>query len=261
MRLQSPPVIEVGIEFHFEPRPDKPPWDLPVAQQFIEQLKPTFADPEVFQAEQIRIEKRSTVGMPEVISGQVSLDRIRTRNKDGTRWVQVGNDLLVCNLVRQGKEYPGFSPLRTDALAVLDRYVQEFQPVCVRDAAVTYLDLIELPFPSEGKVVRLEDYYRLNVQFPEEQFGPVALFSLQLLFPPAEKKDQLTLIFQSLPAIPGTNVLRSQMFWQCRCADIRSLDQSNISDRLEAAHIQLRSCFQASFTEKGWALFRPLEEK
>src|SRR5262249_24885697 len=95
VELRNPPVIEVGIEFHFEPRPDREPWALPVAGPFIERFQASFPDVEVVQSEEIRIERRSPAGLPQRISGKIRLDRMRAHNPEGTRWLQVGNDLLV----------------------------------------------------------------------------------------------------------------------------------------------------------------------
>lgn len=257
--LRSPPVIEVGIEFHFEPRPDKEPWDLPVARPFIERLQPVFSHVEVVQAEQIRIEKRAPGGLPERISGQISLDRVRARNEESSRWVQVGNDLLVCNLVRHGEVYPGFEQLRTDALAILERYVEHFRPVSVRQAGVTYLDQVEIPVPTSCSSIRLEEYFRLRVDFPDEDLGPMGAFSLQLQFPREHARDPVTLLFHTLPSVPSSGVLRFQMHWHCLCEEVCSLDKDEINRRLDAAHMRLRKSFRASFTDPGWALFQPLE--
>jgi uncharacterized protein (TIGR04255 family) len=254
-------VIEVGIEFHFDPRPDKAAWDLPVARPFFERLQQTFPHVEVVQAEQIRIEKRTPGGIPETISGQISLDRVRARNLEGTRWVQVANDLLVCNLVRQGNTYPGFDSLRDDALAKLDQYIEHFQPVSVRQVAVNYLDLVEIPFPGGNGILRLDDYLRVRMELPDEPFGPVGAFSLQLQFPRRKERDQVALLLHTFPPDMGRRVGRFQMHWHCLCEEVCSLDRNEITRRLGAAHERLASCFQASFTEKGWELFRPVETR
>lgn len=258
MELANPPVIEVGIEFHFDPAPDKQPWNLRVAKPFIERFQADYPHVEVIQAEQIRIEKRAPGGLPKEITGRISLDRVRARNEEGSRWLQVGDDLLVYNLVRQGGAYPGFAQLRAEALDKFDQFVEHFQPVSVRQVALTYLDLVEVPVPSDASGIPLEDYFRLRVEIPDEAFGPVASVSLQMYFPRRPATDQLTLRFHTVPVSPGQRTCRFQMHWSCECEEIKTLDKKEITRRLEAAHRRLVDCFRASFTDRGWALFTPV---
>jgi uncharacterized protein (TIGR04255 family) len=262
LKLAKPPVIEVGIEFHFDPQPDKQPWDLPVAGPFIDRYKTSFPHVEVLQAEQFHIEKRGPGGVPARIFGQISLDRLRAHNEEGTRWIQVGNDLLVCSLVRHEEIYPGFDQLREEALATLHQYVEHFKPASVKRAALTYLDLVEIPIP-EGQIgFRVEDFFRLHVEVPDGVFGAVGYFSLQLVFPKkAGGTDQLSLLFSTAPPVQDRRACRFQMHWHCLCEDVNSLDKGVIAGRLETAHQRLRECFRASFTDKGWALFQPKDNQ
>ncbi|GIW79533.1 MAG: hypothetical protein KatS3mg105_1340 [Gemmatales bacterium] len=257
MELTKPPVIEVGVEFHFDPRPDKQPWDPAVAVPFIDLFQGEYPHVEVIQEEKIRIEKRTPDGTPKAISGKISLDRVRARNEEGSRWLQVGNDLLVYSFVRKGETYPGFRELCTEALHKLDSYVEHFQPVAVHRTALTYLDLIEIPVPA-GATIQLEDYFRLRVETPEETFGPIGYVSLRLFFPQTETRDQLLLWFDTVPTKPGEGILRFQMHWKCICEDVASLNKEEIRLRLDRAHRRLVDCFRDSFTERGWALFGPI---
>jgi uncharacterized protein (TIGR04255 family) len=258
--LGKPPVIEVGIELQFDPRPDRPPWELRVAGPFVERFQASFPHVEVLQAAEMQIETRSPAGYAEKLLGKVSLDRLRARNGEGTRWIQVGNDLLAYSLVRGEQSYPGFDAVRTEALAVLDAYVDYFQPTSVRRAAVTYLDQFDFPVPAGSNVLRVEDYLLLRAEVPDEPFGPVGSFSLQFFFPgapPARVPIQLQL--HSAPTAPGSGIIRFQMRSHCLCDNVCSLDKEEISRRLEVARLRLRECFRASFTDKGWALFQPRE--
>jgi uncharacterized protein (TIGR04255 family) len=257
VELARPPVIEVGIEFHFDPRPDKEPWSLQVTRPFVERCQTTFPHVEVIQAEQLRIEKRGPGGIPEQIVGQISLNRLRAHNEQGTRWVQIGNDLLVFSLVRREDNYPGFATVRDEALGMLDQYVEHFKPLSVRRVALTYLDLIEIPIPPGRTGYRVEEFFRLHVEMPDEPFGPVAAFSLQLQFPQkAVPTDQLALLLHTVPRAQDRNASRVQMYWRYECDRVSSLDKEVIVGRLETAHQRLRDCFMASFTEQGLALFQ-----
>ncbi len=252
-----PPVIEVGIEFHFDPRPDREPWTLQVAGPFLERFQAAFPEVEVVQSEKIRIERRSPHGVPEKISGKIRLDRVRARNPEGSRWIQVGNDLLVFSLVRQQQAYPGFTQVRSEALEVFDRHREHFQPVSVRRAALSYLDQVEIPVPAGRAVVQLEHYFRLRPEFPDLEFGPAGAFALQMHFPGKDQSEPVTVLLQSAPTAPGSGIGRFQLHWLCLCEDVRSLDKDEITRRLESARVRLRDCFRASFTPEGWKLFQP----
>jgi uncharacterized protein (TIGR04255 family) len=256
--LANPPVIEVAIEFHFDPRSDQEPWTPQEAGSFVELFQAAFPFIEATQTQEIRIEPRSPSGRPEMISGKLSLDRLRVRNAEGSRWIQIGKDLLVFNWVRQQDSYPGFDQVRTEALAVLDRYVEHFQPVGVRRAALIYLDQVEIRVAPGSKTLQLEDYLRLRPEVPDQEFGPSGAFALQMHFPGKDQREPFTVLFQSVPAEVGSGICRFQMHWHCLCEDIRSLDKGVITQRLEAARRRLRDCFKASFTTEGWQkLFQP----
>jgi hypothetical protein len=135
--------------------------------------------------------------------------------------------------------------------------VEHFQPVSVRRAAVAYLDQVEVPILPGADGIPFDEYFRLGANFPDQPFGPMGYFSLQLFFPRRDSKDQLQVLFHTAPAVPGSGVCRFQMHWHCLCEDVRSLDKNEIIERLEAARLRLRECFRASFTDKGWALFQP----
>ena len=50
LRLTNPPVAEVGIDFQFDPDPEKEPWDLPVAVSFIERFRDILPSTEAVAA-------------------------------------------------------------------------------------------------------------------------------------------------------------------------------------------------------------------
>jgi uncharacterized protein (TIGR04255 family) len=255
LRLANPPIVEVGVEFQFDPNPEKPPWDLPVAMPFIQRFQESLPHVEIVQAEEIRIEKRSSRGIPEKLSGKISLDHVKAQDKDERRRLEVGSDRMGYRLLRCGKEYPGFDSLLIEALDKLSQYVEHFHPTAVRGAALTYLDIVKIPVtPGEG--VDLDDYFRLGLRVPDDPFGVLGGFSIKLIFPHSPRADGVLLVFATEPTTED-GALRFRMRWQGPCDGINSLGPDAISQRLEAAHEHMRKCFMACFTEKGLGLFDP----
>lgn len=257
MPFANPPVVEVAIEFQFEAGPDKKPWDLPVAVPFMKRFEEAFPNGEIVASDQFRIEKRSPEGIPREIQTRRILERLRGHNDERSRWLQVGNDLLVYNLVRhQAGAYPGFEQVRDEALDKLDQYVEHFRPICVRQIGLTYIDVIEIPRTTEPKL-RLDDYFKLGIEVPDEPFGPVAQFLVGLVLPRTKEADQLALTLQTEPVAPDSAAYRFVMQWQATCEDVKTLDRQEIIRRLEAANTRMVACFKDCFTAEGLKLFGP----
>lgn len=256
VRLRNPPVVEVGLDFHFDPDPDKQPWDLPVAMPFVEQFQDSFPHVEVVRAEEIRVEKRSPQGLPERLSGKISLDHVKAHDEGERRRLEVGNDRMGYRLLRCGGQYPGFSSLLEQALPKLKRYVEHFRPTGIRRTALSYLDIVKIKM-ARDEGVELEDYFRLGIELPQDPFGLVGGFVLQLLLPKSPRADEIQLLFATEPS-EQSGVLRFRMHWRSICDNIGTLEDEALCQRLRAAHEHLRKCFFASFTEKGLHLFDPI---
>jgi uncharacterized protein (TIGR04255 family) len=255
LRLANPPVVEVGIDFRFDPDPERPPWDLPVAMPFLDRFRDTFPSIEIIQSEEIRIEKRSPQGLPTSLSGKISLDHVRANDQEERRRVEVGNDRMAFRVFRGGAEYPGFDAVLQEALRLLTEYIEHFRPTAVRRAILTYSDIVRIPMgPGEG--VELNDYFRLQVKLPEDPFGPLGAFSVRLALPRSPYADALQVFFGTEPKVEE-GVVRFRIRWQSSCEEVNSLDQNDLSHRLAVAHEHLVKCFLACFTERGLELFNP----
>lgn len=254
--LTNPPVVEVGIDFHFNPDPEKRPWDLPVAKPFLEKFEDSLPFLEIVRSEEISIEKRSPQGIPEAISGKISLDRVRAHDEDEQNWLEVGNDWMGYRLHRGTKMYPGFDSVLDQSLEFSKQYIQHFKPTAIRRAVLTYVDLIKIP-REEGKGLELDDYFQLGIKIPDDPFGPLGGFAIRFVLPPTPKSDRLELIFATEHGKDNSN-LRFQMRWQSVCDRIDSLDDDEVRNRLVATNQHLVKCFFACFTEKGLDLFKPM---
>jgi len=253
LQLDNPPVVQVGIDFRFDPDPEKQSWDLPVAMPFVERFRESLPCVEVVRAEEIRIEKRSPQGLPERLSGKIRLDRVSAHDEAERHWLEVGDDRMGYRLLRGAKEYPGFDAVLEKALSVLGEYIEHFRPTAVRRTLLSYLDIVTIPRAArEG--IELDDYFRLGLKLPEDPFGPLGAFVIQFVLPPKPGFDELNMVFATEP-VTDDNDLRFSMRWQSRCDGIDSLDAADLRCRLNSAHEHLVKCFFACFTVKGLELF------
>jgi uncharacterized protein (TIGR04255 family) len=255
LRLGKPPVTEVGIDFLFDPNPQKQPWSLEVAEPYLRRFETALPRVEVRNTEEIRVTKRSPEGIPQELSGKTELADVRAHDDEETRSLRVANDALGYKLLRRGNDYPGFEVVLEEALDKLHHYVEEFQPAAVRHARVTYVDEIRIPRDSRGGVL-LEDYFHMGIQLPDEPFGPIAEFAVKCRFPQTEGHDALQFEFATGPN-DSDAVACFLVYWYCTCKDIQSLDPQVLSARLGTAHERIVECFMASFTQKGLGLFEP----
>jgi uncharacterized protein (TIGR04255 family) len=252
VRLANPPVVEVGINFHFDPDPEKKLWDLPVAMPFVEQFKESLPHVEIVRAEEIRIEKRSPQGLPEKLTGHISLDQVRAHDEGEQRWLEVGDDRMAYRLLHGSEAYPGFDVVLERAIEILGQYIQHFRPTAVRRAILSYVDIIKIP----GQSIELDDYFQLQVNLPEDPFGPLGGFAIHFILPQTPGSDGLQLMFTTEPKREDGS-LHFRMQWQSLCEGIYSLDNADLRHRLTAAHEHLVKCFLACFTAKGLDLFNP----
>lgn len=256
LRLANPPVVEVGIDFQFEPNPEKQPWDLPVAIPFVERFKDCLPHVQIVQAEEIRIEKRSPQGRPEKLSGKISLDHVKAHDECEKQWLEVGNDRMAYRLRRGGNEYPGFEAVLEEAVKLLSQYMDHFRPTAVRRAILTYVDIIRIPSGAEAGI-DLDDFFRLGVKLPEDPFGPLGGFAIRFVLPQSPCADSLQVRFVTEPETEKGS-MRFRMHWQSLCDGINSLDEEKLRQRLSAAREHLVKCFMACFTEQGLKLFNPI---
>jgi len=255
--LQKPPIVEVWVEFQCDPSPSKRRWDLDTANEFLKQFSDYFVHTEVLNEQEFQIATLPT-GDRRLDAGEVRLNRVRVRDAEGTRWLQLGEDVLVYNIVKKAGAYPGFETLCKDAWEKFAAYVRHFQPTCVRKLRLHYLDRVEIPC-SPGERIDLDEFFLVGVKFPDAPFGALSRFAIQLAPDSGHADDHVSLAFRSEQRSADAKVSRMVMDWEATSANVGSLSHDDIMDRLERAHARIRDCFQASFTPKGWALFDPIE--
>jgi uncharacterized protein (TIGR04255 family) len=257
LKLENPPVIQTWIGFRFSPSPKKKEWDRINAFEFLSRYRESLEHIEALYDETVHIEQVSLHHSPKV-KREIALNRIRARDEASSRWLQIADDQMVFNVMRQGQASLNYSVIRDESLAKFDDYVAFFQPSFVDRIELHYVDLIEIPKPQSGKL-NMEEYFKLRVEVPDE-FGATWHFALRAFLLPTEQEEIVEVRFQSEIPEPDSEFYCFRTDWHCTSINIRSLERSDLAKRLDSAHAQLLKCFRESVTELTWDLFKPVKE-
>ena len=257
MKLDNAPVTQTWIEFTFTPSPQKREWSQAAAHEFMRNYHESFKRYESIFEETVHIEEVSPSQTPRLVKRESVLDRIRARDEESIRWLQLADDRLVLNVMRGKTGSPDYRSLREDALAKLEDYVAFFRPAGLEQTELHYVDVIEIPRPSDDRL-DLDAYFNLGVRLPDA-FGPAQHFLLHVSLRPPAEEDNVEVRFQSEPPEPDSATYRFRVDWHAVCANVGALDRGVIGDRLNRAHDRLFEYFKASMTPKAWELFQPSE--
>jgi uncharacterized protein (TIGR04255 family) len=259
IRFRKPPVVEVWISFDFDPNETKRDWDIGLVRKYVEHYRTEFPKIEVMQQKEIQFKETSATNLPEVVSQQVRPLLFRLSDEASSRVVQLGDDHLSYHVLKFADEYPGYQKLRDEAQGKFEEYVNVFQPSRVRNAALHYLDIVDIPRPGDS-TIELTDYFKNSVDLPQEPFGFTTTFSLQFQVACPNDEGPLLLQFMRIPAPSESNVFRFRMEWHKLSLDINTLSFSQVFSRLDVAHKYMTDCFLASFTQRTLDMFGQTEE-
>ena len=252
-------LVEAWIGFKFEPAVDTTGLDQDLVRLFFEEVSPEFGDVEVAVEEKLEVLERTTLGLPRTIRTVRRPVRFRATDRTKSRIIQVERDLLSYHFLCENGEYAGFDRLRDESLERFAGYSNQFHPAGVLQVELHMLDMIDVPRSPNGDF-RVEDYFNVTTAVPEEAFGQVADFSIQLVFAPGFAGDNLQLIFAPIASGTAVNLYRFRLQWDviCPCRPLIT-DSGQISGLLDRLHERLLTCFRSIFTARAWALFEPME--
>lgn len=261
LKLNNPPIVEAWIEFHMEAAQDQHVWPSQL-ESFLPKLGEEFpkSEREFLATEVVEVGKRDPSGVPLEISGETRLERVKAFDASRTRCVQVGENLLVFNLTRKGAEYPGFPLLLKEGLRHLAAYDECMHPQYVREAALHYVDVIEIPFESSG-IVRAHEYLNLRVTTPEGENWPIMKSATQVsidISGRTEHPDHLVVGLQTDSDAAHPDRLKVRINWHAVCREVGTLDPNILAERLRGVRAVIRQFFQKAVTDKLWETFEPM---
>ena len=256
--LKKPPVIEAWIGFQFQYREEPPLWDEDRAETLInEYFGDKFKKKDFGGTAKIKLEKsgsRLDFSKPELI-----FERIRAATEKEDRFIQAGRSWLIYHLLRKGEDWPGFPTLREEALETYDKYIKFLRHDILQSVSLHYTDSILIPINEKGRM-KIEDYFTVCPEIPDETFGAISSFVIDLILPEMFENGTLRLIMKDQPLVSNGNKpspFRFLMDWDITSnKPFESLSIETVIGWLDKAHDALFDAFRKSFTEKGWQLFK-----
>lgn len=255
MPLKKPPIVEMWVEFNFDPNPAI---EVESAVSFLQEYAQQYPKWEVSQEDRLEFRHISPKKLPELVGRKIAIKHLRAHDEQGSRWLHVTPRQLVCNFIRLGENYPGFSVVAADAVVKLGRYVELCRPLKLRFAAIHYVDVIDVPVSASGKV-HLGEYFALGLNLPSEPFGDQVSYLIQTTVVPPDGSGSLEIQLQLDSVVRVREALRFRMDWHKVCQYDAEVDLERISEGLRLAHESVMRCFPAAFTERTWALFEPTD--
>lgn len=256
MKIRNPPIVEAWIEFHAQGSETEETWPSGL-DRFFGEIAGEYPTIERQVQETYQVVERAPDGTPAQIAVQGELSRVRAFDGPRRHCVQVSRDTLVVNLLKGDGPYEGFDRLLPAAMGQFGRFVQVFRPRSIMWAALHYTDVVHIP-RAPGAASRLEDYFRVGVQVPDDQtwvLGRIAVeLSVSLSASPSEP-DELVIAFRRQPPDPGVAEDRFRVDWHAICAQLDTLSSEVLRARLTKVHGALRARFRECFTDRAWALF------
>jgi len=239
-RYERPPIVEALCEIYFTGSQ----WDVTVPGIFYERVRADYP-----QKSQLVVSRVELPLGPEIKESQ-SLpieQRVRFTRTDGSRLIQLARDLLVVN---QLLPYPHYEEWREVVHTTLDLYTKVAAPSGIVRVGVRYINRVHVP----GARIRVEDYFRVYPEIPEELGGTHGPFMLQLRMQPVCPHHELTLTIGTAP--PESP---SVMSYLLDIYDIVPLKDTNafgqLSHLLDEAHANIVHTFEYTITEKARSLF------
>lgn len=244
------------MSFRFEPAATAAAWTRERYKAFID-TAPAYPNVEEASQKGYRVVESRRGGMPKVKDVVEQIVAVRAFTEDGLRSFLLAPDTLVVNYLKGDKEaYPGFSTLLDEAIGHCRRYEECYQPAGVLEAALHYVDLVEIPIP-ENRLLASEEYFTLNVEAPETTFGPFGAFELKAFFKPPSSPTHLEVIFAAPPSRKEDTHRPFRLEWHTTVPTGTRMNLDAVRANLQGAHDRLEKCFRQAFTPKGWALFEP----
>lgn len=230
------PLIEALCQFKFEPGME---WDMAIPGLLYQQFKAEF--PERRQQKAFEF----TVG-PDIddLKTQATPNRMQFRKADGSALIQVGPDLLIVNALRP---YPGWERFRAMILSALETYCREASPRGIKSLALRYINRLTFPFDS----VDISDYLLFSPGVPDSLPQTFVEWA-QSVAMPAGRDDILRLTGGSREENPEEIVFVLDIEFVA----IRGCDLADVGPRIDKAHDQIESAFEACITEKSRLMFR-----
>ncbi len=259
MDLGKAPVIEAWIEFRFAASEESRPWSNSTAKAFLSQ-----SYKHRFQLESYVIRGDLTTDPSgEGPTFSPSFQWARACTASGDRYIQVGRDILIYNVLRKSRKWPQYKVLKAEAMEAYAKYIGFTHPHEIRTISLHYRDSVPIPCEENGHI-DLERYLLVHPKVPAESFGGITDFLIGITLKDASEIGTMKLTVrpepssgkdEQSPAREG----RLRMDWHISSRSPSTTDAGEVIEWLDQAHDDLQRVFHESFTTEGWSLFEPTE--
>lgn len=239
-KYKNPPVVEALCEIYFH----ESKWDSTLPGLFFEKVKENY--PKKRELEQIGVQV-SISKEAQATQAQRGGPRIQFIKEDGSRLIQIENNLLVINQLRP---YPRFEDWKPAVDEMLKYYSEVAQPKGVRQMGMRYINRIIIPAAK----IKMEDYFNLYPEVPKGLGTIHGKFMMRLEIPPKHKGHRLMVTFGTTPPeSPETSAEMLDIY------DIFVLPQpfpiEDVDRYIIEAHGNIEAAFENSITSKARELF------
>lgn len=244
-RYRNPPVVEALCEIYLKDSA----WDDTVPGQYYDQVKQKFP---VKRQREIQEAQRSFSTAGEAAAGVRRLPPwVVFVTESENRMIQLARDLLVVNQLRP---YPHFEDWEPAIYSALEVYRELAKPAAVARLGVRYINRVVVP----KRRMRMEDYFTLYPQLPQEMGDEHGGFLLRVEVPAKSSDHTVFVTFASAPADnPGETAFLLDLYNLFQPSEPFALE--TIQCPVKTAHENIITAFEGGITDALRTLFRPEE--
>jgi len=240
-KYKNSPIVEALCEIYF----DESKWDGTLPGLFFEKVRENYPKKKELDRIGVQVNVSKEAQATQVQRGG---RRIQFVKEDGSRLIQIENNLLVIN---QLKPYPRFEDWKPVVDQMLKYYSEVAQPKGVRRIGMRYINRIIIPAAK----FKMEDYFNLYPEVPESLGAMHGKFMMRLEIIAKHKGHRLMVTFGTAP--PESPETFAEML---DIYDIFVLPQpfpiENVDKYIIEAHENIEAAFENSITRKTRELFK-----
>jgi uncharacterized protein (TIGR04255 family) len=239
-KYANPPVVEALCEVSFS----EPRWDATVPGRFFEvaRRQGLVAEKESVVREAVH----ATLGGGAPTAAVSAEPKLRFRNADRSRVIQVDQGLIVVNQLRP---YPTFDDWRPTVIEAARLYQGLVDAQFVRRVGLRYINEIDLP----GSRIDLKEWFQVEPKLPAAWEDAAGSFMLRV----EKRVDRdvgLVLTFGSATS-PSPDIARFALDLYAICKPVAPMLPEEVPGVMDKAHAAIESAFESSITDKLRARF------
>lgn len=244
---QNDTIIEALCEFRFRP---ETPWDATVYGLFYERIKAEYPRRQSLQDIEAMLGQAESGGL---VQGLRRSPRMRFYSEDGTRLVQVGERLLVINVLKPYPHWDMFKQIVFDALAKWNDAVDE--PQHLQLITLRYIDRFE----QSADGFRLGEWINCGDEYFPKALGRQTGRATCQIQHEGSGDDRFSIGLKLWPTDDGARrevTLETEFL----TAHVESPTRSALEPQLERMHAKIIDAFESSITDRMREMMKPLEQ-